>query len=97
MRYSVLGGGKRLRPILVYATLAVPANIGTEAALSFLGVGVRPPTASWGQMIQEAMLWYEIDPMYLLVPGGCLFLTVLAFTLLGDALRDAIDPKGAAQ
>lgn len=84
-------------PILVYATLAVPANIGTEAALSFLGVGVRPPTASWGQMIQEAMLWYEVDPMYLLVPGTCLFLTVLAFTLLGDALRDAIDPKGAAR
>ncbi|MER6512037.1 ABC transporter permease [Nonomuraea sp. NPDC001636] len=84
-------------PILVYATLAVPANIGTEAALSFLGVGVRPPTASWGQMIQEAMLWYEVDPMYLLVPGTCLFLTVLAFTLLGDALRDAVDPKGAAQ
>ncbi|NUR85750.1 MAG: ABC transporter permease, partial [Nonomuraea sp.] len=84
-------------PILVYATLAVPANIGVEAALSFLGVGVRPPTASWGQMIQESMGWYEVDPMYLLVPGTCLFVTVLAFTLLGDALRDAIDPKGAGR
>ncbi|MEU0517760.1 ABC transporter permease [Streptosporangium sp. NPDC006007] len=82
-------------PILVYATLAIPTNIGTEAALSFLGVGVRPPTASWGQMIQESMLWYEVDPMYFLVPGTCLFLTVLAFTLFGDALRDAIDPKGS--
>lgn len=82
-------------PILVYATLSIPTNIGTEAALSFLGVGVRPPTASWGQMIQESMLWYEVDPMYFLIPGLCLFLTVLAFTLLGDALRDAIDPKGA--
>ncbi|GII62388.1 peptide ABC transporter permease [Sphaerisporangium krabiense] len=81
-------------PILVYATLAIPANIGTEAALSFLGVGVRPPTASWGQMIQESMMWYEVDPMYFIVPGACLFLTVLAFTLLGDSLRDAIDPKG---
>lgn len=81
-------------PILVYATLAIPTNIGTEAALSFLGVGVRPPTASWGQMIQESMVWYEVDPMYFIIPGICLFLTVLAFTLFGDALRDAIDPKG---
>lgn len=81
-------------PILVYATLSIPTNIGTEAALSFLGVGVRPPTASWGQMIQESMLWYEVDPMYFVIPGLCLFLTVLAFTLFGDALRDAIDPKG---
>ncbi|MEU6998967.1 ABC transporter permease [Nonomuraea sp. NPDC046570] len=100
---GAMGGGLLFReilpnitaPILVYATLSIPANIGTEAALSFLGVGVRPPTASWGQMIQESMLWYEVDPMYFIVPGLCLFLTVLAFTLLGDALRDAIDPKGA--
>ncbi|WP_327085241.1 ABC transporter permease [Nonomuraea sp. NBC_01738] len=82
-------------PILVYATLSIPANIGTEAALSFLGVGVPPPTASWGQMIQQAILYYEVDPMYFLIPGGCLFLTVLAFTLIGDALRDATDPKAA--
>lgn len=81
-------------PILVYTTLAIPANIGTEAALSFLGVGVRPPTPSWGQMIDNGLLWYQVVPTYFMIPGVCLFLTVLAFTLLGDALRDALDPKG---
>ncbi|AYF26887.1 peptide ABC transporter permease [Micromonospora tulbaghiae] len=80
-------------PILVYATLSIPANIGTEAALSFLGIGVQPPTPSWGQMMQKAMSWYQVDPMFFLVPGICLFLTVLGFTLFGDALRDATDPK----
>lgn len=84
-----------LAPILVYATLSIPANIGTEAALSFLGIGVRPPTPSWGQMVQKAMSWYQVDPAFFIIPGTCLFLTVLAFTLLGDALRDAVDPKGA--
>lgn len=84
-----------LAPILVYAALSIPANIGTEAALSFLGIGVQPPTPSWGQMMQKAMAWYQVDPMFFLVPGACLFLTVLAFTLLGDALRDAVDPKEA--
>jgi len=83
-----------LAPILVYAALTIPANIGTEAALSFLGIGVKPPTPSWGQMMQKAMAWYQVDPMFFIVPGACLFLTVLAFTLLGDALRDAVDPKG---
>ncbi|WP_433256667.1 ABC transporter permease [Streptosporangium sp. CA-135522] len=84
-------------PIIVYATLAIPANIGTEAALSFLGVGVRPPTPSWGQMIDNGLLWYQVVPTYFIVPGACLFLTVLAFTLLGDALRDALDPKGSGR
>ncbi|GGS53985.1 ABC transporter permease [Actinokineospora fastidiosa] len=85
-----------LAPILVYAALSIPVNIGTEAALSFLGIGVQPPTPSWGQMLQKAMAWYQIDPMFFLIPGTCLFLTVLAFTLLGDALRDAVDPKEGA-
>jgi peptide/nickel transport system permease protein len=82
-----------LAPILVYAALSIPTNIGTEAALSFLGIGVQPPTPSWGQMMQKAMSWYQVDPVFLLIPGTCLFLTVLAFTFLGDALRDAVDPK----
>ncbi|WP_113700581.1 ABC transporter permease [Nonomuraea lactucae] len=81
-------------PILVYTTLAIPANIGTEAALSFLGVGVRPPTPSWGQMLDDSLKWYQVVPSYFIVPSVCLFLTVLAFTLLGDALRDALDPRG---
>ncbi len=84
-----------LAPILVYAALSIPANIGTEAALSFLGIGVEPPTPSWGQMLQKAMSWYQVDPMFFVIPGTCLFLTVLAFTLLGDAMRDALDPKGS--
>ncbi|MCP2351659.1 ABC transporter permease [Nonomuraea roseoviolacea] len=80
-------------PILVYATQAVPAYVGAEAALSFLGVGVRPPTPSWGQMINNARGWFMTDPVYLAVPCAFLGLTVLACTLLGDGLRDAFDPK----
>ncbi|OKJ07410.1 ABC transporter permease [Kitasatospora sp. CB01950] len=81
-------------PILVYATLIIPSNILNEAALSFLGAGVRPPTASWGQMLSEAVRIYQADPMYMVVPGLAIFITVLAFNLFGDGLRDALDPKG---
>lgn len=83
-----------LAPVLVFATLTVPINIGTEAALSFLGIGVRPPDSSWGQMMAKAIDWYQVDPTFFVVPGVCLLLTVLAFTLLGDAFRDALDPRG---
>ncbi|MCM1950655.1 ABC transporter permease [Streptomyces sp. G2] len=82
-------------PVIAYTTLMVPGMIATEAALSYLGVGVRPPTPSWGQMIAESVAYYDTDPMYFLVPSVCLFLTVLAFTLLGDALRDVLDPRGS--
>jgi peptide/nickel transport system permease protein len=81
--------------VIVYVTLAIPGLIGTEAALSFLGVGIRPPTPSWGQMISDAVLYYKVDPMFFILPSACLFLVVLAFTLVGDALRDALDPKGS--
>ncbi|MEU6974850.1 MULTISPECIES: ABC transporter permease [unclassified Streptomyces] len=81
-------------PVIAYTTLMIPGMIATEAALSYLGVGVRPPTPSWGQMIAESVAYYDTDPMYFLVPSVCLFLTVLAFTLLGDALRDILDPRG---
>jgi ABC-type dipeptide/oligopeptide/nickel transport system permease subunit len=82
-------------PILVYATLAIPQNILGEAALSYLGVGVPQGTASWGSMLSDAGNYFNIDPMYLFVPGMTLFLTVLAFNLFGDGLRDALDPKSA--
>jgi len=82
-----------MAPILVYATLIIPTNILFEAALSFLGVGVRPPTASWGQMLSGAIRWYTTDPTYMAVPGIALFVTVLAFNLFGDGLRDALDPR----
>ncbi|MFD9906499.1 ABC transporter permease [Streptomyces sp. NPDC059063] len=82
-------------PVIAYTTLIIPGMIATEAALSYLGVGVRPPTPSWGQMIAESVAFYDTDPMYFVVPSLCLFLTVLAFTLLGDALRDVLDPRGS--
>ncbi|MFG3408318.1 ABC transporter permease [Streptomyces sp. NPDC048142] len=82
-------------PVIAYTTLIIPGMIATEAALSYLGVGVRPPTPSWGQMIAESVNFYDTDPMYFVVPSLCLFLTVLAFTLLGDALRDVLDPRGS--
>ena len=80
-------------PILVYATLAIPTNILTEAALSFLGVGVQPPSSSWGQMLGDATRFYQVDWSYMFFPGIALFITVLAFNLFGDGLRDALDPK----
>jgi peptide/nickel transport system permease protein len=84
-----------IAPILVYATLLIPANILFEAGLSFLGVGVKDPTPSWGAMINSAINTFQIDPEYLIVPGTAIFVTVLAFNLLGDGLRDAFDPKGS--
>jgi len=80
-------------PILVYTTLTIPNNILGEAGLSFLGVGLQPPTVSWGQMLSDAGNYFQIDPMYLVFPGLALFITVMAFNLFGDGLRDALDPK----
>lgn len=80
-------------PILVYTSLAIPANIVLEAYLSFLGVGTPPPNASWGQMLSTAVDSYSVDPTFMLVPGLAVFLTVLAFNLFGDGLRDALDPR----
>ena len=79
-------------PILVYATLLIPTNILFEAALSFLGVGVRPPTASWGGMLSDAVAYYT-QPHFMFWPGMAIFITVLAFNLFGDGLRDALDPR----
>ena len=82
-------------PILVYATLIIPTNILNEAALSFLGVGMKPPTPSWGAMLSDAIHFYQYDPTYMVVPGLAIFITVLAFNLFGDGLRDALDPRGS--
>ncbi|GAA4162907.1 ABC transporter permease [Gryllotalpicola daejeonensis] len=79
--------------IIVYATILVPSMIGTEAALSFLGVGVPPPTPSWGRAIGDAVAWFSTDPAYLAFPGGALFLITLALNAFGDGLRDALDPR----
>ncbi|GGS56040.1 peptide ABC transporter permease [Planobispora rosea] len=80
-------------PILVYSTLLIPTNILFEAALSFLGVGVAEPQASWGGMLTRAVDYYQIAPHFMLVPGLAIFITVMAFNLLGDGLRDALDPR----
>jgi peptide/nickel transport system permease protein len=82
-------------PIIVFSTLQIPLNILFEASLSFLGVGIRPPTASWGQMVSDATPIFTTAWWYMVFPGAALLLTVLAFNLLGDGLRDALNPKGA--
>ncbi len=79
--------------ILVFATLIMPTYISTEAALSFLGVGVIPPTPTWGNMLGDSVTYAAVDPAYLFIPGTALFMVVLFFNLFGDGLRDALDPK----
>ncbi len=76
--------------IIVFATTYVPAFIGTEAALSFLGVGVPPPTPSWGRSIGDAIRWVQTDPWYLLFPGGALVLITLSLNTIGEALRERL-------
>jgi ABC-type dipeptide/oligopeptide/nickel transport system permease subunit len=80
-------------PIIVYSTLVIPQNILFEAALSFLGVGVQPPNASWGAMIADATSIFDSAWWYMVFPGAALLLTVLAFNLLGDGLQDALNPR----
>jgi peptide/nickel transport system permease protein len=82
-------------PILVYASLLFPSYIGLEAALSFLGVGVSEPTPTWGRMLSDSVSFYTVDPLYLFIPGTYLFIVVLTFNLLGDSIRDALDPRAA--
>ena len=85
-----------LTPIIVALTFGIPTAIFTEAALSFVGVGIRPPQASWGQMVAEGSKpgYIETDPHMLLFPVLAIGLTMLGFSFLGDGLRDALDPKG---
>jgi peptide/nickel transport system permease protein len=80
-------------PIIVYTTLLIPTNILFEAALSFLGVGITPPTASWGAMIADATSIFDTAWWYMTFPGLALLLTVLAFNLVGDGLQDALNPR----
>jgi peptide/nickel transport system permease protein len=80
-------------PILVYVTIILPTYIAAEATLSFLGVGLLPPTPSWGAMLAESVSFFYTLPTYLFIPGTALFIVVLAFNLLGDAVRDALDPR----
>lgn len=81
--------------VIVYGSLLIPASIVIEASLSFLGVGIPPPTADWGQMISDASGYYQYGYWwYLLFPSLALLITTLAFNILGDSVRDALDPRG---
>jgi peptide/nickel transport system permease protein len=82
-----------LAPIIVQFTVSLAYAILVEASLSFLGLGVQPPTPSWGNMLSTGKPFLEVSPWPSLVPGFALFVTVLGFNLLGDGLRDSLDPR----
>ncbi|MCR4627037.1 MAG: ABC transporter permease [Treponema sp.] len=79
--------------LIVAATLGIPEAILSEASLSYLGLGVQSPTASWGSMIAGSQTFIRTHTYYSLFPGICIIITVIAFNMLGDGLRDALDPK----
>lgn len=80
-------------PLIVYGTLIIPVNILLEASLSYLGLGLPPPTATWGQMLADGQAYYATASWMIAVPGLALLSTTIAFNLVGDALRDALDPR----
>ena len=82
-----------LAPVIVQTTLGMGYAVLTEAALGFIGVGIQPPTPTWGNMLQAAFPLLEQHPLLSVVPGVAIFMLVLAFNLLGDALRDILDPR----
>jgi peptide/nickel transport system permease protein len=81
-----------INPVIVQATLGVGFAIITESSLSFIGLGAQPPTSTWGSMVQVGFQYLELAPWYVLAPATMIFLTVLGFNMLGDGLRDALDP-----
>jgi len=83
-----------IQPIIPYTATGIGSVILGEAALSFIGVGVRSPTPSWGLMINEGSKYFVTSPYLLIFPGGAIFITVLAFLFVGDGLRDALDTRG---
>jgi peptide/nickel transport system permease protein len=82
-----------LASIIVQTSLLIPGAIMTAATLSFLGLGVPPPTAEWGSMLQNSLQWAQMAPHVMIVPGLALMLVVFGFNVLGDGLRDAMDPR----
>ncbi|MCA6095252.1 ABC transporter permease [Streptomyces sp. SCA3-4] len=84
-------------PVITYAAVLLPTNIVLESSMSFLGVGVKAPTPSWGHMLSSATTWFRADPLYVLLPALMLFITTLAFTVLGDGVRAALDPREASR
>jgi peptide/nickel transport system permease protein len=82
-----------LAPVLVLATLYIPTAVVFEATLSYLGLGIQPPTASWGNILADAQNFYSVAWWYIVFPAAALLITTLAFNLLGDGIRDAMDPR----
>ncbi|MFF5289535.1 ABC transporter permease [Paractinoplanes globisporus] len=82
-----------IAPVIVYTTLLIPTAIVFEATLSFLGMGVVPPTPTWGNMLSDSLQYYQVAWWFILFPGLALLITTLAFNLLGDSVRDALDPS----
>jgi len=80
-------------PVIVIVSLSLPGYVATESTLSFLGLGLMQPAASWGVMLGDSVRYYRADPTYLFIPGVALIVLVMAFNLVGDAIRDALDPK----
>jgi peptide/nickel transport system permease protein len=82
-----------LAPVLVLATLSIPAAITFEATLDYLGLGVPPPTSTWGNILAGAQSYYSVAWWYLVFPALALVITTIAFNLVGDGVRDAMDPR----
>jgi oligopeptide transport system permease protein len=82
-----------LGPVIVVLTFGIPAAIFTEAILDFIGVGIRPPAPTWGQMVFEGYAAADAYPSLVLIPCIALSITMLAFNFIGDGLRDALDPR----
>jgi peptide/nickel transport system permease protein len=80
-------------PVIVIVSLSLPGYVATESTLSFLGLGLMQPAASWGVMLGDSVRYYRADPTYLFIPGVALIVLVMAFNVVGDAIRDALDPK----
>jgi len=95
MFYHILPNS--VAPIIVNATLGVAGAILTEAYISFLGLGVRQPTATWGNMLEDANRYLENAPWLWFFPGMMILITVLAINFVGDGLRDALDPRSMVE
>ena len=80
-------------PTIVYLSLMLPSYLAAEAVFSYLGVGVQPPASTWGIVLSDSINYWQEDPAYLMIPAGMLIVIVLALNVLGDAIRDALDPK----
>jgi len=82
-----------IAPMIVVTALAMGAAVGMEAGAAFLGIGVQPPTPSWGRELRTGYSYLERVPLFSIAPGALITLAILSFTLVGDGLRDALDPR----